>query len=89
MEFCPGSGGWGSPSDEGALKKGLPETQLFDLNADIGEMRNVCAQHPDVVEQLKTWLEKTIFNGRSTLGTRQLNDAAVVVNKPNLKAPRE
>lgn len=89
IELCPGSGGWGNPGDEYALKEGLPDIQLFDLNADIGEMRNVCAQHPDVVEQLKTWLEKTIFNGRSTVGTRQLNDAAVVVNKPNSKAPRE
>ena len=88
IEFCPGSGGWGNPGDEDALKRGLPETQLYDLNADIREMKNVSDQHPDVVEQLKKWLEQTIVNGRSTVGPRQLNDAPIIVNKPNSKAPR-
>ena len=89
IEFCPGSGGWGNPGDEDALKRGLPEIQLYDLNADIREMKNVSAQHPDVVEQLKKWLEQTIVNGRSTVGPRPLNDAPIIVNKPNSKAPRE
>jgi arylsulfatase A-like enzyme len=36
-----------------------PLPWLYDLEADIGETRNVAAEHPDVVTKLKAMLEET------------------------------
>jgi len=89
LEFCPGSGGWGKPGDAAAAKQGLPDVQLYDLSTDPGETKNVQAEHPEVVARLKQLLEQTIANGRSTPGPKQANDAPIVVNKSNTKAPQE
>ena len=89
LEFCPGSGGWGKPGDAEAKRQGLPDVQLYDLSTDIGEKKNVHAAHRDVVERLTKLLDQTIANGRSTPGVKQANDAAIVVNKSNSKAPKE
>ena len=89
LEFCPGSGGWGKPGDAAAKKQDLPEVQLYDLASDIGETRNVRAEHPDVVERLTKLLEQTISNGRSTPGPKQANDAVVELRKKAGKAEKE
>jgi arylsulfatase A-like enzyme len=34
------------------------ETQLYDLQADLGEKNNVAAEHPDVVKRLTGLMEK-------------------------------
>jgi arylsulfatase A len=81
VEFCPGSGGWGKPTDGAAKKQGLPGVQLYDLSNDIGEKKNVEAQHPDVVARLTKLLEQQIADGRSTPGAKQTNDAKIVVMK--------
>ncbi len=89
LEFCPGSGGWTAPGDAAAKKQGLPDLQLYDLLTDKGETKNVQAEHPEIVEKLTKLLEQTITNGRSTPGPKQANDAAIIVNKANSKAPKE
>ena len=89
LELCPGSGGWGSPGDGAAKKQGLPDVQLYDLSADIGETKNVQAEHPEVVAKLTHLLEEIIANGRSTPGPKQDNDAKIVVMKPNTQAAKE
>ncbi|MCX6858277.1 MAG: arylsulfatase [Verrucomicrobia bacterium] len=89
LELCPGSGGWGKPGDAEAKKQGLPDVQLYDLSTDIGESKNLQAAHPEIVERLTQLLEQTITNGRSTPGVKQTNDAAILVNKPNTRAPKE
>ncbi len=89
LEFCPGSGGWGTPGDAAAKKQGLPEVQLYDVSSDIGESRNVMVEHPDVVERLTKLLEQTISNGRSTPGPKQANDALIEMRKKAGKAERE
>jgi arylsulfatase A-like enzyme len=66
LELCPGSGGWSSPRPAEAKKMKLPPIQLYDLSADIGETKNVCKEHPDVVEHLTALLEKYKQQGRST-----------------------
>jgi arylsulfatase A-like enzyme len=85
LELCPGSGGWSSPGDAEAKKLGLPDIQLYDLSADIGETKNVQAGHPDIVSQMSKLLDEYIANGRSTPGPKQANDAAIVVKKGNIK----
>lgn len=89
LELCPGSGGWGKPGDAEAKKQGLPDVQLYDLSTDIGETKNAQADHPEVIERMSKLLEQIIVNGRSTPGPKQANDAQIVVNKPNTKAPKE
>jgi arylsulfatase A len=42
-----------------------PEPQLYDLSKDLGETDNVAKEHPDVVNELKTLLQKIQTDGRS------------------------
>jgi arylsulfatase A-like enzyme len=72
LEMCPGSGGWSypKPDDEPA---GSPPIQLYDLEADISERRNVVKDRPDVVEELQSLLTRYVKNGRSTPGAPQEN----------------
>jgi arylsulfatase A-like enzyme len=81
LELCPGSGGWGLPKDPQALKEGLPAVQLYDMAQDIGEQRNLQAEHPEVVKELTVLLEKYVANGRSTPGAPQKNDVSVDIWK--------
>ncbi|HEX6924830.1 MAG TPA: arylsulfatase [Longimicrobiaceae bacterium] len=37
-----------------------PEPQLYDLEADPGETRNVAAEHPDIVQELSTLLGQVV-----------------------------
>ena len=47
--------------------------QLYDLEADIGERRNLIDERPDVVTQLRDLLTTYIHRGRSTPGAAQEN----------------
>jgi arylsulfatase A-like enzyme len=78
LEFCPGSGGlWTPPLNPDAVKQSLPKMQLYDMQKDIAEHRNVYAEYPEIVERLTTLMTKYISEGRSTLGTPQKNDVPV------------
>ena len=81
LELCPGSGGWSAPRDPQAVKQGLPSIQLYDMNADPAEQRNVQAEHPDVVKKLTKILERYVTQGRSTPGTPQENNADIDIWK--------
>ena len=76
LELCADSGGWSDPKPGSKEAKGLPDTQLYDLDAEIGETKNLQAQHPEVVARLTKLLEQIIANGRSTPGAKQANDVA-------------
>jgi len=89
LVLCPGSGGWGKPGDAAAKKQGLPDVQLYDLSKEVGETRNVQADHPEVVAHLTSLLEKQIAAGRSTPGAKQTNDAKSVVMKASTPAARD
>ena len=47
------------PAKKGAKKTppGPPTVELFDLEADLGESKNLADQHPDVVARLKTLMQ--------------------------------
>jgi arylsulfatase A-like enzyme len=77
LALCPGSGGWGQPSDAKARDEGLPSIQLYNLRADAGETKNIEGKNAQVVTNLLNVLEKFVADGRSTPGPRQTNDVAV------------
>lgn len=55
------------------LKGGKRE--LYHLQTDLGETKNVAEANPDVVARLAALMEKYIADGRSTAGAPQKNDA--------------
>jgi arylsulfatase A len=70
-----GSGG-GHAGDTG------PEPgQLYNLTKDIGETKNLYAQHPEIVAELTALLKRYVEDGRSTPGPKQANDVRVNWNK--------
>ena len=72
---CPGSGGWSYPRPRDIEKENLdlPPMQLYNLEADIGETKNLIADQPEKAEELKSMLKKIILDGRSTAGSSQEN----------------
>jgi arylsulfatase A len=79
--LCPDSGGWSQPRPGAGAAKGLPPVQLYDLESDPGETRNLSHERPQVVARLSKLLERTIERGRSTPGRQQTNTVPVVVRR--------
>jgi arylsulfatase A-like enzyme len=73
LEMCAGSAGWSWPRPGGQCE-GLPPMQLYDLEADVSETRNVAQDHPEVVVELRDLLSRYVLTGRSTPGKAQNND---------------
>ncbi len=69
LDLCPGSGSY----PDGENTNGLPPIQLYDMEADVGERRNLYSDYPEVVLELKAIARDYIFNGRSTPGAPQKN----------------
>ena len=70
--MCAGSGSFNYPV-EGKDTADMPPVQLYNLTEDEEEMVNVCDQHPDIVDGLRTVLTQYIVTGRSTPGAPQEN----------------
>lgn len=63
---APHSGGWSSPKPaQKELYKDLPATQLYDLERDPGETRNLIGEKAAVAERLQSLLTKYREEGRS------------------------
>jgi arylsulfatase A len=73
LNLFRGSGGSLKPTHSGP-KDGDPPYELYDMRTDLAETTNVYAQHPDVVERLKSLATEIVRNGRSTPGAPQSND---------------
>jgi arylsulfatase A-like enzyme len=73
---CPSSGGWSYPSPKYIRKQKLelPKMQLYHLKNDVGETKNLIAEYPNKVAELKAALKKIILEGRSTKGEIQTNE---------------
>ena len=75
--------GSGRPGDTG------PEPgQLYNTTTDIGELKNLYAQHPEIVAELTALLKRYVEDGRSTPGPKQHNDVPVNWNKKSPPAKR-
>lgn len=66
----------------GAMKlifapEGDAPCQLYDLQADIGETKNLANDNPTVVAEMSTLMEQIIRSGRSRPGAPQKNDIMV------------
>jgi hypothetical protein len=81
LELCPGSGGWTAPTDAIAKKQELPAIQLYNIQTDEEEQKNVYLENPEVVAKLTKELMKIINNGRSTPGKKENNDVPIDVYK--------
>ena len=84
--LCGGSGGWSEPKEPEAKRRGLPPVQLYDLEADPAEKRNLQAEHPEIVADLIARLSAEVRRGRSTPGPDLANDREVVFLPPGLAA---
>lgn len=65
---------YGRPPRELSELKQDPFVQLFDVEADPSEQKNLAALHPDIVAKMIAELEEQITNGRSTPGASLAND---------------
>ena len=72
------SGGWTSPT-EAEAPADAPKAQLYDMEADPGETKNLYESHPEVAERLLKQLETEVKRGRSTAGSAQKNDVDGIV----------
>ena len=79
--LCSHSGGWSSPKPGSDEAKGLPENQLYNMTSDLGETKNLQAEHPEVVANMTKLLEKIVADGRSTAGAPQSNDVPIKIRK--------
>ena len=80
-----------APSGDDNRRKGEPEwlkrergytahtqpSELFDLRHDLSQRRNLHADRPEVVRELKDLLERYKRDGRSTPGAPQKNDVPI------------
>lgn len=71
-----GSGGW----TRAKMPKGTV-AQLYDMEADPGETKNLYQSHPEIAAKLLAQLESDVARGRSTDGADQSNDAEVKILK--------
>ncbi len=77
LEMCPGSGGWSYPQS-GQETPDMPDLQLYDLQCDISERRNVAQEYPAIVTALRRTLADYVRRGRSTPGAPQCNQGAQI-----------
>ena len=74
--FAAGSGGWSFPAEprDHAYLAAQPPVQLYDLEEDPGETKNVWMEHPAIVDRMCARMRSCIERGRSTEGPVQQNE---------------
>ena len=94
--LCRGSGGWSSPRETVAVRKKMPLLQLYNLEEDPRETKNLQDEYPEKVTELVNALAKAITDGRTTPGPKQSNEGwpntipqALLKKFPQLAAPNK
>ncbi len=72
-----GSGGWSAPREPEAKQQKLPPMQLFNLDTDPSEQKNLVDIEPARVKALLVLLNEQVRNGRCTPGESVTNDRDV------------
>jgi len=72
--LAPGSGGWTSPNNRAAKKAGAPKAQLYDMEADPGEQKNLYLKKPEIAEKLLAQFISYVEAGSSVEGKESKND---------------
>jgi len=85
--LCRGSGGWSAPRESEAKKKGLPPMQLYNLNDDPAEKKNLVNKEPAKVKALLLLLDEQVRRGRCTPGPQLKNDRDVKFLPPGVELP--
>lgn len=84
-----GQGFGGGPTDAEAIKRGDPMVQLYDLETDLAETRNLATQYPERVRAMTQSLIADIERGRTTPGKPLANDVKIDVYKEGLHQTRK
>ncbi len=82
-----GSGGWSSPREADARKMNLPAMQLFNLDTDKAEQKNLLNESGQKVSSLLKQLNKEVNQGRSSSGTPVPNDRKVTFLPKGVSLP--
>jgi arylsulfatase A-like enzyme len=53
------------------------KVQLYNLDDDLGETKNLASEKPELVAEMTALMEQLIVQGRSTPGEKQKNDVTV------------
>ena len=80
--LCPDSGGWSAPRPGSKPAAGLPPLQLYNLEDDLAERRNVASEHPEKVRELIALVEGVVRRGRSNPGPDRENAVPVELRVP-------
>lgn len=64
---------FGSTPAAADLRK-APFVQLFDLDTDVRETKNLASDRPEIAARLAALLDKVVADGRSTPGRALEND---------------
>ena len=85
----PGQHAWGGPAvtklvgtpnsdiENGKLKKGAQKVQLFDLEADVNQTKNVAKDHPEIVKEMTAAIKKA----RQEVGAQKKSDSPIKAKK--------
>lgn len=76
--MASGSGGGLVPDKLESINGSIPPLQLYNLVLDIGEKKNLFAEYPEKVIELKNILIQCIQDGRSTRGPKQKNNGQFI-----------
>lgn len=85
LVFHGGSGGWGYPNKPADLAK-LPSMQLFDLEKDPSETKNIIddKRYKKNVKEMTQLIKKYVEEGRSTPGKKTTNDTENIWEQINI-----